>query len=69
MHPEIKKFWVNAGYSISQTPINDTIYYYINIIECVGYCDNGINEQFHFINGNWYNERQALKIVKMKAFM
>lgn len=73
MHPEIKKFWAEAGYVIeNENQITSgviTAYKRINsilpisIIETIGFGSQ------HRINGNWYSEQEMLKIIRLKAFL
>jgi hypothetical protein len=75
MHPEIKKFWIEAGYILigGQPP---TYIWEIHIN--LGISGLGIDvyrmetvchgNKYRF-NKEWYSEEEALKIVKLKAFL
>jgi hypothetical protein len=72
MHPDIKEFWIKAGY----TPIgghSPTYIWEINIpmggplnisrIEVVCHGNK------HRYNNEWYSEEEMLRIIKQKAFL
>ena len=73
MHPEIKKFWQDEGYSISnedQTTFGTVSGYktvinapFISMIETLAFGD-----QYRF-KGEWYSEEEMLRIIRLKAFI
>jgi hypothetical protein len=73
IHPEIKKFWEEAGHTvvgpslidsweihISTDPTGVWPLYRIEII-CHG-------DRYRY-NGQWYSEEEMLRIIKLKAFL
>lgn len=68
MHPEIKKFWEDAGYSISNENLESSSVITARksdspILETIGFGDT-----YKFKN-KWYSEEEMLRIIRMKAFM
>jgi hypothetical protein len=73
MHPEIKKFWQDEGYSIpfqddpalgtvsGYKPIDGAPY--ISKIEILAFGD-----KYRF-KGEWYSEEEMLRIIHLKAFI
>ena len=80
MHPEIKKFWEDAGHVIfsieiyppNTEPSDENTYFFIEGGERTSpliaiLLNNGIVK--YEINGHfWYSETEALRIIKLKAF-
>lgn len=85
MHPEIKKFWREAGYTYIEnedqashvTALDGEVIYLGTV---TGYLNLGGPFNItrmdtlafgdqHRYKGVWYTEEQMLKIVKMKAFL
>jgi hypothetical protein len=71
MHPEIKKFWQDAGYRVGND-ISGIIYGYKGLpggplsiykIETLAFGNR------HRFNGIWYSEEEMLKIIRLKAFI
>jgi hypothetical protein len=72
MHPQIKKFWRDAGYRVEKNDITGTIYGYkglpggpisISKIETLAFGNR------HRFNGIWYSEEEMLRIIRLKAFI
>lgn len=81
MHPEIKKFWKDAGYSIESEPgyITDpggnriqlgtiTAYKKTDLKFAVSKIETIAFGDQHRFNGEWYSEEEMLRIIKLKAF-
>ena len=68
MHPKIRKFWEDAGYTISENSIIDSQEGwknnnpYIRLLETLRH-----GNRYRF-NGKWYSEQEMLKIIKLSAF-
>lgn len=81
MHPDIIKFWQDAGYTISNltlsppntNPLDANTYFFIRknyqIVPLLiaNLLNNGAVK--YEINGHWYSETEALRIIKLKAFV
>ena len=74
MHPKIKAFWVNAGYTLVELystwamlgkPSNNP-YNYFSIAEPI---NNTLRYRFSQHSTEWYLEEKALRLIKMKAFL
>ena len=73
IHPEIKKFWQECGFSIvnEDQTMSGTVtgykhnkdYFYIRFIKTLAF-----GNTYRF-NGQWYSEEQMLRLVKLKAFL
>jgi len=68
MHPEIRKFWEDAGHVVHGPSIIDTYEIYIGpgparLIETIAH-----GNKYRF-NKQWYSEEEALRIIKLKAFL
>jgi hypothetical protein len=68
MHPEIRKFWEDAGHKLIGPSLIDTWeihrgpgpFYLIDVV-CHG--------NRHRINKEWYSEEEMLRIIRLKAFI
>ncbi len=80
MHPDIRKFWEDAGYVISEPGYIDSMGSRIQMGTITGYKALSPNPCIclieviafgdkHRINGQWYSEEEMLKIIKLKAFI
>jgi hypothetical protein len=68
MHPEIKKFWEDAGHILHGPSLIESWEIHIGHapiwrIETVCHGDR------HRFNGEWYSEEEMLRIIKQKAFL
>jgi hypothetical protein len=81
MHPEIKKFWEDAGYIIEEPgyitdPIGDRIqsgtvsgYKKIGPNSCISIIETLAFGNSHRINKKWYSEEDMLRIIRLKTFL
>jgi hypothetical protein len=73
MHPEIEKFWKDAGYRLSnkELHISGVVTGYketypgscVSIIEIISFV-----RDYRF-KDKWYSEEEMLRIVRLKAFL
>ena len=77
MHPEIRKFWEDAGYEIEiySTKDKKKLAYGYKGLKSPNQFNNDwscatlmFGNQYRF-NGNWLSEEDLLKIIKLKAFI
>jgi hypothetical protein len=66
MHPDIKKFWEDAGYDIfGWYALNNS-----QILVVAGRDDILIERAtMYYFNGNTYAEQEMLNLIKLKAFL
>jgi len=81
MHPEIKKFWEDAGYSVTEPGyITDPKGEQIQLGTISGYKKAAYNSAVskietiafgnqHRFNGKWYSEEDMLRIIRLKIFI
>jgi hypothetical protein len=67
MHPEIKKFWEDAGHTVLGPSIIETYEIHIGpgpgrLIQMIAHGNH------HRFNKKWYSEEEMLRIIKLKAF-
>jgi hypothetical protein len=82
MHPEIKKFWEDAGYLITEltlapnyptyNPLDAKTYWSIGKDDEVPYVqaitlENGTN--LYYLNDEKLSEEVALRMIRLKSFM
>jgi hypothetical protein len=71
IHPDVKKFWEDAGYRVDATHFGDIIANWW--AERNGQPSILIAterpEVKYVIADGWYTEKQTLKIIKLKAFI
>jgi len=70
MHPEIQKFWEDAGFDpwpIKQNGGNE-VHWMISVIETVAYANPNCSMRYYLAK-EWHDEKTALRIIKMKAFL
>jgi hypothetical protein len=71
MHSEIKKFWEDAGHFLYggggitdiweiRIPLSDLPIYRIEVVA---------HSNTYRFDGQWYSEEEALRIVRLKAFL
>lgn len=71
MHPEIKKFWEEAGWEIENenqelsgtVTATKKIDFAMGIIETIAFGNE------HRYNGKWFTEEEMLRIIRMHAFL
>ena len=68
MHPDIKKFWENAGYVLTEVPKLSNFEWWAGVHLLVASFDES-NGMIYIFNGQKYSESEALKVIKLKAFL
>jgi hypothetical protein len=68
MHPEIKKFWEDAGHMVRGPTLINSYEIYVGQapiwrIETIAH-----GNRYRF-NSEWYSEEEMLRIVRLKAFI
>lgn len=71
MHPEIKKFWQEAGYRITneEQVLSGVVSGIQQMSASIGRIDTLAFGDRHRFNGVWYSEEQMLRIIRLKAFL
>lgn len=72
MNPEIKKFWGNL-YIFQDEAVDNAIEYYVVYASPYKYLpvatEYSDGTWVYCIHGQWYNEADALRLVRLKAFL
>ena len=71
MHPDIKKFWQNAGYDIESGDARIQVIYGQGKANEFGGRKIEVlmfNDEYRF-ESKWYSEDDMIKIIKLKAFI
>lgn len=75
MHPEIEKFWNEAGYEVERGSYEDYVYYTSKLRIASPFAivyKDGETPTKYFLH-DWgnriYSESEMLKIIKLKAFL
>jgi hypothetical protein len=69
MHPEIRKFWEDAGYKIVKNGNGDYLIMVNRYSVKTIYVQSGELDSYYIHDQNIYTEEEMLRIIRLKSFL